>query len=131
MAAFPYSTEISCASQPSLFSSLLLSNFKAVAPSAEFISCLRDDKEISLLHSLIEDKLNLGWHGVRRGGWTLSSRSCWLPPGRRLWSLPRDHGERARGNVQSKHWARWYGGDWGPPRGLSPDPPTSERGFKL
>ena len=39
VAVFPYSTEISCAFQ-SLFPSLLLSNFKAAAPSAEFISCL-------------------------------------------------------------------------------------------
>lgn len=35
-----------------LFPSLSLSNFKAVAPSAEFITCLKDDKEISLLHRL-------------------------------------------------------------------------------
>lgn len=52
MAMFPYSREI-CFSKSSLFSCPLRSNFKAVAPSAEFIRCLGDDKEISSLHHLI------------------------------------------------------------------------------
>ena len=57
---------------------LLCSNFKAVASSAELMSCLRDAEEISPLHHLTQDNPNLGRCGARGGGLVTVSRQSRL-----------------------------------------------------
>lgn len=69
-----------CTFKPPPFPRLLLSDFKAVAPSAELTSCPGDDKEISVLHHLIYSKLTSPRVGRGRGISLLLQAAAAPPP---------------------------------------------------
>lgn len=89
--------------KPPPFPRLLLSNFKAAGPPAELIICLRDDKEISLLQHLIQDKPNRGtvWGKGKGTGDHLPAAAAPPPPqGRGLvtWDTCAPQVDRAAGH---------------------------------